>query len=139
MSPSNVAPRASERSPRPIRLDLYRAKPELYIESDRLARFIAGLVTVVVVVGTISWIREAAARFGVPAVVRPDWFRWTQLSLAVAGFVVTVLFLVHLTRYTVTGLVWRYWRATTLAFAIASAGWTGLWLLDRFVLDRVFA
>ncbi len=78
-------------------------------------------------------------RFDVPDVVRPGWFRWMQMSLAVAGIAVTFLYLVHLIRYTLTGLVWRHWRATTIAFAIATTAWTTLWLLDRLVLDGVLA
>jgi type IV secretory pathway TrbD component len=139
VSRSNVAPLAGDRGGQPLRIDRYRTKPELYVESDRLARMIAGLVSALVVVGTVWWIDEAVARFGVPEVVRPDWFRWTQLSLAVAGVAGTIFWLVHLVRYTVTGLVWRYWRATTFAFVVAATAWTTLWLLDRFVLDGVIA
>jgi hypothetical protein len=139
VSRSKVAPLAGERRQRAVRLDRHGAKPELYVESEPLARIIAGVVSALVVVGAVLWIREALARFDVPDVVRPGWFRWMQMSLAVAGIAVTFLYLVHLIRYTLTGLVWRYWRATTIAFAIATTAWTTLWLLDRLVLDGVLA
>ena len=135
---TTVAPGAADHPPKAVRWDRYRGRPELYVESDRVARAIAGIAAVLIVLTMIPWIREAMIRLDVPEFFRPAWFRWAQLLVALAGIFAALVEAVYLVHYTLTELVWRRWRGVTIVFAVLASTSTALWLVDRYLLDYVF-
>lgn len=138
LSSTTVAPGAADHPPKAVRWDRYRGRPELYVESDRVARAVAGIAAVLIVLTMIPWIREAVIRLDVPEFFRPAWFRWAQLLVALAGILAALVEAVYLVHYTLTELVWRRWRGVTIVFAVLASTSTALWLVDRYLLDYVF-
>jgi hypothetical protein len=131
-------PAGPDETARRMRVDKYHSRREVYVESDRLARLIMVAVVVIVAAGTVGWIVEARKRWSVIDAVRPDWFRVSQLALAIAGIAVALATIVYLSFYAITGRIWRRWRGLTIIFGALAGLWTGLWLIDRFVLDSIF-
>jgi hypothetical protein len=133
-----VAPKASDRPVGHMRVDRYRGRPEIYIESPRLARVIAAVSAVVIVVGAAVWWGEVSVRFDQPDVIRPSWYRHLQLALGLAGIAAAACQVVYAGYFAITGRVWRRWRGVSILFLGLSSFWTILWLVDRFALDLVF-
>ena len=137
-SSTAVAPGATDQPPKAVRWDRYRGRPELYVESEGLARATAGFSALVIVLAMVPWIRESVIRLDVPDFFRPAWFRWTQLLVSLVGLVAALVEAVYLVHYAWTDLVWRRWRGVTIVFAILASISTLLWIVDRYLLDRVF-
>jgi hypothetical protein len=114
---------------------------ELYIKSPRVARFGAALLFVFVAIGTYRWARVAYALFRPQGVVcegcGADWYRWTQLILAVAGIVVAGVVMAYLAFFATSGRIWRRWLKVAMTFGILAATWTTLWwIVKLFPLGR---
>ena len=123
---------------RRIRVERVGRMPDLIIASHSLARVIAVVAAVSIVIGSVFWIIEAGNRLDVPDVIRPAWFRTVQFGLAVAGIISAAVEFAYLAYFGLTGRIWRRWRTVTFVFALLASAWTILWLLDRFVLDEFF-
>ena len=111
--------------------------PELYVTGHRGARLVTAAMAIGIVVGSVLWAREARDRFDVPAVLcdgcaPPEWFRWSQLLLAVVGIAAGIVVLAYMINFVVRQFVWRRWRGASLVFGILAAAWTLLWWADYF-------
>lgn len=108
-----------------------RGVPELYVKSPRLARIGAALLTAFVAIGTARWAWTAYELSRPPELVcagcAPDWYRWTQLVLAIAGIIVALVTMAYLAYFASTGRIWRRWRGVATTFGILAASWTALW------------
>jgi hypothetical protein len=108
-----------------------RGVPELYVKSSRLARIGAALLTAFVAIGTARWAWTAYELSRPPELVcagcAPDWYRWTQLVLAIAGIIVALVTMAYLAYFASTGRIWRRWRGVAMTFGILAASWTALW------------
>jgi len=108
-----------------------RGVPELYIKSPRLARIGAALLTAFVAIGTGQWASTAYELFRPRELVcegcAPDWYRWTQLVLAIAGIIVALITMAYLAYFASSGRIWRRWRGVATTFGILAASWTALW------------
>jgi hypothetical protein len=109
----------------------HRRVPELYIKSPRLARIGAALLAIFVAIGTVRWAWVAYLLFRPQGLVcegcAPDWYRWTQLALAVAGIAVALGTMAYLVHFATTGRIWRRWRGVAMTFGALAASWTALW------------
>jgi hypothetical protein len=108
-----------------------RGVPELYVKSPRLARIGVALLTAFVAIGTARWAWTAYELSRPPELVcagcAPDWYRWTQLVLAIAGIIVALVTMAYLAYFASTGRIWRRWRGVATTFGILAASWTALW------------
>ncbi len=123
---------------RRVRVDRYRKRRAVFVESDHVARFVSGTIAVVLIAGIALWAYEARERFNVPGDVRPTWFRAIQVVLAQVGVLAATAEAVYLVHFTVTGRTWRRWRGVAIGFAVIAAVWTALWWIDRLLLDSIF-
>jgi hypothetical protein len=141
--PTPVSPRvrrdlrtvARQEESQAIRVDRYHNRPEVYVESDRVARIITGIAAVLITFGTVRLVFEVQDRFAVPDLLRPLWFRLPQLLLGVAAIAISVVEVSYLVMFTITDRIWRRWRGVTILFAIIVSAWTAVWFIDRFALD----
>jgi hypothetical protein len=111
--------------------------PELYVTGHNGARVLTAVMAIGIAAGVVLWILEARDRFDVPLLVcdgcaPPEWFRWTQLLLAVVGIAAALVVLVYMVNFTVREVVWRRWRGVSIIFGVLAAAWTVLWWLDYF-------
>ena len=109
--------------------------PELYITGHNGARVLTAALAVGIVLGVVFWAREARSRFDVPSLVcdgcaPADWFRWTQLLLAVIGIAAALVVVVYMAHFTAHEVVWRRWRGASITFGVLAGAWTVLWWLD---------
>ncbi len=115
----------------------HRGRMELYIKSDRIARITASALVVLIAIGAALWAWRAAALVRVPVIVcaecspPPDWFRGTQLILAVVGTASALLAMAYLVYFAGSGRVWRRWRGVTATFGILAAAWALLVWANR--------
>jgi hypothetical protein len=109
----------------------HRRVPELYIKSPRLARIGAALLATFVAIGTARWAWVAGLLFRPRELVcegcGADWYRWTQLALAVAGIAVALITMAYLVHFATSGRIWRRWRGVAMTFGALAASWTALW------------
>ena len=129
--PPSIDVDAIEQASKPTTWGAYKNHRALYVSSDRLARVVSAIAVVMLVVGAFRWAYEAAARFGVSTFARSDAFRVFQLAVAIAGIAATVVAIVYLTFFTVTGRIWRRWNEVTIVFGVLAGSWTILWWFDR--------
>lgn len=107
----------------------HRGRTELYVKSDRVVRVSAVLLAVFVAVGTVGWALVAYGLFRpadlICAACAPsDLFRWTQLSLAVAGIPAALIATAYLAYFAATDRMWRHWRSVAVSFGILAGAWT---------------
>lgn len=112
----------------------HEGRPEVYVESPRVARIGAALLAVFVAAGTVRWVWAAAALFdpselACAGCATADWYRWTQLVLALAGIAAAAVTVAYLTYFAATERIWRRWRAVAMTFGALAAAWTILWLV----------
>lgn len=116
----------------------HRGRPEVYVKSPRVARVGAALLAVFVAVGSVRWAWAAVELFrpdGLAAAgrVTADWYRWTQLVLAIAGIAAAAVTFAYLAYFAATGRIWRRWRTVAVTFGTLAAAWTVLWLFAVFL------
>lgn len=108
----------------------HRRIPEWYIVDERAARLVAAFFAAVLVVAAVVWMRAAMHLFDPPSIVcdgcAEDWFRRTQLALAIVGVVITGVACAYLLHVAATGRTWRRRGAVSTALAIAVLAWSGL-------------
>lgn len=109
--------------------------PEVYIRSPKVARVGAGFLAAFVAIGAARWAWAAAALFRPLEVVcagcaPADWYRWSQLLLAVAGIPVALVTMAYLIHFAATGRIWRRWRGVAMTFGILAATWSLLWWVE---------
>jgi hypothetical protein len=134
----NVDVEAIERRAKDATWGSHRGRPEVYVKSPRVARVGAGLLAVFVAAGTVRWAWAAVELFRPDELVAAgrviaDWYRWTQLILAIAGIAVAAVTFAYLTYFAATGRIWRRWRTVAVTFGALAAVWTILWLIAVFL------
>lgn len=115
--------------------------PELYVTDHTAARILSTFLAIGVAIGTAFWWPAAVDNFDVPPLVcadcvPPDWFRWSQLIIAIVGIVAAVVQVVYFLNFALRGVVWRRWRAVAIVFGALAAAYTLMWWIDRIWSDR---
>ena len=111
---------------------------ERVVADERSVRRGAWLLAGLLSIGAAVWMRSASRLFSpredVCAGCAPDWFRWTQLVLALVGTglaLVAVAYLVNIAR---TGRTWIKRREVTTALAVVTTAWIVVVLGGRLFL-----
>ena len=119
----------------------YQKRLELYVKSDRVVRIGAGVLSGLLILGGIGWALKSISLFSPVGLVcgdcAPDWFRWTQGLLALAGVAATFVLVAYLSFFSATGSIWRRRRGVATMFGGLVAAWSILVIFfadpDRFV------
>jgi hypothetical protein len=111
----------------------YQKRFELYVKSDRVVRIGAGVLSGFLVLGAVIWTLESISLFSPTGLVcgecAPDWFRWTQGVLALAGVAATFVLFAYLAYFSATGSIWRRRRGVATMFGGLVAAWSILVIL----------
>lgn len=104
-----------------------RRLPDILVTDERRARLGAAALAVLLAVIGVVWFRTAIDLFSPPDLVcegcADDWFRRSQLVLALGGIVLLGVSIAYLVHIAATGRTWRRRRVVSTAAAVAMGAW----------------